>query len=188
MSSNDPLLKPEVEFHNAQELLRHGWPQLQTRQRSAWTYNVDLIFLVGAPRSGTTWLQAMLACHPAIYTGPEMWFFATFGAAEREFLRPKDRRVSLSEYLSKNDFYQIMAGLFWLSVSALPAPSVTPSYFLEKTTRHCFYANFILSTFTNAQFIHIIREARAVVASMLRASRGCGENWAPERTIDAARK
>ena len=43
-----------------------------------WTNNVEMIFLVGCPRSGTTWLQAMLSSHPTVYTGPETQFFFSF--------------------------------------------------------------------------------------------------------------
>lgn len=36
------------------------------------------IFIVGAPRSGTTWLQLMLARHPAISTCQETHLFSSY--------------------------------------------------------------------------------------------------------------
>lgn len=153
-------------------------PISMSRARASWTCDVELIFLVGCPRSGTTWLQAMLACHPAIYTGPETQFFSTFAAVEKEFLRPKDRRVGLSEYFSKEAFYSVMAELFWATLSRLPPPPSIPVYFLEKTPHHCVYADFILGTFPSARFIHLIRDGRAVVSSLLRASQSWGRDWA----------
>ncbi len=149
------------------------------RPRADWTRDLEVIFLIGAPRSGTTWLQAMLASHSAIYTGPETFFFGAFGAAEQDFLAPKERRVGLGEYLSADEFYGLMGELFWRSVSALPAPAGTPGFFLEKTTHHGEHGGFILKTFPRARFIHLVRDARAVVASLLRASQGWGKSWAP---------
>jgi hypothetical protein len=151
------------------------------RPRADWTRDVEPVFLVGAPRSGTTWLQAMLASHPGIYTGPETFFFSTFGGAEREFLRPKERKVGLGEYLSEEEFHGFMAELFWRSISALPPPAAKPRFFLEKTTHHAEHGDFILKTFPRARFIHLVRDARAVVASLLRASKGWGKTWAPSR-------
>lgn len=158
-----------------------------TRSKAAWTENLDIVFLVGAPRSGTTWLQAMLSSHPAIYTGPETFFFATFNEAEKEFLRPKERRIGLAEYLNHAEFYELIAELFWLAISALPEAPAGTKYFLEKTTNHCAYSEFILKTFPRARFIHVIRDPRAVVASILRASQGWGKNWAPTNLREATR-
>ena len=158
-----------------------------TRSRAAWTTNLELIFLVGSPRSGTTWLQAMLSCHPAVCTGPETFFFATFSEAEKEFLRPKERRIGLAEYLSQEEFYRVIGELFWLSISALPEAPAGTKYFLEKTTNHCVYSEFILKTFPRARFIHIIRDPRAVVASILRAAKSWGNNWAPTDVREATR-
>lgn len=154
------------------------------RERAPWTYKVDLIFLVGAPRSGTTWLQAMLASHPKIYTGTETLFFMTFQAVEQRFWHPPGgRRIGLGEYLSPEEFYNFMADFFWRVVSGLPEPPREIKYFLEKTNSHCLYADFILRVFPKARFIHLVRDARAVVASMLRAATTWGRDWAP-RTVD----
>src|SRR5947209_5758409 len=138
--------------------------------RAPWTYDAELVFLVGSPRSGTTWLQAMLACHPEIYTGPETQFFGSYQPVEREYLREKDGRCGISEYLDPSAFYRLIAESFWSVVSALPEPPRQPRYFLEKSPYDCVFAELILRTFPRARFIHLLRDARAVVASMLRIS------------------
>src|SRR5262249_42693252 len=56
----------------------------------------------------------------------------------------------------------------------------------EKTNGHGLYMDFVLRTFPNARFIHIIRDGRAVVASMLRASKSWGSSWAPRSAEKAA--
>jgi hypothetical protein len=141
---------------------------------------LDLVFLVGSPRSGTTWLQGLIASHPAVHTGPETQFFGAYHSVETEYLREKDGRCGISEYLSKEAFYGLMAESFWTVVSTLPAPETPPRYFLEKSPYHCVFGEFILRTFPKARFIHLIRDARAVVASMLRISKSWGQNWAPD--------
>lgn len=152
-----------------------------------WTHDVDLVFLVGCGRSGTTWLQAMLAFHPAIYTGTETHFFGAFSHSEYKFLHPPHTLTAgLSAYFNKEEFYNIIAELFWCLISTLPPPSTQPKYFLERTPYHCRYDDFILNTFPNARFIHLIRDGRAVVSSMLRASRSWGADWAPNKVHKAA--
>src|SRR5438128_3132184 len=86
-------------------------------ERAPWTHAVEPVFLVGCARSGTTWLQAMLACHPAIHTGPETHFFSSFHPVELEFWRAKDRRLGLSEYLGQDAFYGLIGDSFWRTVS-----------------------------------------------------------------------
>ena len=155
--------------------------------RPSWTYGVDLVFLIGCPRSGTTWLQAMLASHPAIYTGTETHFFVCFSRFEETFKRPYALNIGPSAYFNKNEFYKFIRMLFWCLISKLPSPKTEPKYFLERTPHHCDHAEFILNTFTNARFIHLIRDGRMVVASLLRISKTWGTNWAPN-TVKRATK
>lgn len=155
-------------------------------QRAEWTRDVELVFLVGSPRSGTTWLQAMLSEHPTIYTGPETHFFAAFEGAELGYLRERGRPLALPAYWDTEKFYHWMAELFWDLISALPTPTDKPSLFLEKTPNHSANAGFILRTFPRARFIHLIRDARAVVASLVRSEQSWGTNWAPHSIDEAA--
>lgn len=150
-----------------------------------WARDLALVFLVGSPRSGTTWLQAMLACHCEISTGPETGFFSAFSRADAAFARGADRRVGLSEYWSADQYRQIVEDLFSSLIAKLPPPPSPPRYFLEKSPQHCQHAEFILRIFPEARFIHLIRDARAVVASMLHASTGWGRDWAPRTVADA---
>lgn len=155
--------------------------------RSSWTHDVDLVFLVGCPRSGTTWLQSMLASHPAIYTGTETHFFVCFSRFEEAFKRPYALNIGPSAYLNRNEFYKLIGDLFWYLISKLPPPNRKPTYFLERTPHHCEHAEFILNTFPNARFIHLIRDGHSVVASLLRISQTWGAHWAPN-TVKRATK
>jgi hypothetical protein len=155
--------------------------------RADWTRDLELLFLVGSPRSGTTWLQSLIASHPEIHTGPETQFFGAYEPVEKEFLRVKDGRCGISEYLCRDAFYDLMAENFWRVISALPEPACRPRLFLEKSPYHCVFAPLILRVFPRARFLHLIRDARTVVASMLRISKSWGESWAPD-TAERATK
>jgi hypothetical protein len=174
----DPLLKCALK-ESVPAGMASEEPVFQPPRRAPWTFGADLVFLVGSPRSGTTWLQSLIAHHPEIYTGPETQFFGAYHPVEKEYLRVKDGRCGISEYLRPTQFYGLMAESFWTVVSALPEPPAAPRYFLEKSPYHCVFGELILRTFPKARFIHLIRDARAVVASMLRISKSWGESWAP---------
>lgn len=150
-----------------------------------WLGGAEFVFLVGCPRSGTTWLQALLASHPEVMTGPETHFFASFAPLEKAFLHASGRRAGLQEYWSADDFYGVTRTLFTSLVSRLPQPRVHPRVFLEKTPQHGEHARFISRVLPGARFLHLVRDPRAVVASLLRASSGWGDAWAPASVDDA---
>lgn len=155
-------------------------------RRAAWTYKVEPLFLVGCPRSGTTWLQAMLAGHPGIHSGPETHFFHCFRSITRDYARSEGKWFGFSRYLDRRQFSAYLREAFWLLVSGRPGPETPPRYFLEKTPDHCLDGDAILSAFPRARFIHLARDARSVTASLLRGSRGWASDWAPRTTLDAA--
>lgn len=79
-----------------------------------------------------------------------------------------------------------MRRLFRRAMSALPEPPPTVRYFLEKTPNHDWHAEFILRTYPRARFVRLVRDGRAVPASILRSGRTWGQSWAPKGTSDAA--
>ena len=54
-----------------------------------------MVFLVGCPRSGTTWLQKLLASHPRIRSGEESHFFSLYvGPQLRSWNDQKTRHLN----------------------------------------------------------------------------------------------
>ena len=151
-----------------------------------WTEQARLVFLLGAPRSGTTWLQAMIASHPCVSTGPETHFFEAIAPLIDFYQKPRPRPDGLKEYLSEEEFWEEIVNLFHRIVSNVPPPKRKPYFFLEKTPQHVFYIDIILRCFPEAYFIHLIRDPRDVVASILRAAKTWGKGWFPDSATIAA--
>ncbi|MDQ7033252.1 MAG: sulfotransferase [Desulfonauticus sp.] len=135
--------------------------------------NFNFIFLVGAPRSGTTWLQALLASHPKIITGQETHFFS---AIQRflDFYDQRDdwRKVGLDSYWPEEKKFELIAALFVEFIKPiLKDNDLDFEFFLEKTPEHAMSLPLICKCFPKAKIIHIIRDARHMVASLMRVSR-----------------
>jgi len=155
-------------------------------------------FLVGCPRSGTTFLQAALSSHPEILSLPETAFFErllperiddeVFGAPRparlrqrgREYLRVQRRAPRLlRRVLAALDVEGVRPGRH-LGLSGYAAEFVRLldaaarargcRAWLEKTPNHVFYVDVIERHVPDARFIHLLRRGEDVVASAVEAS------------------
>ncbi len=162
------------------------------------TLGNNLVFVVGAPRSGTTWVQRLLAAHPRVKTGQESKLFSSYispqmAAWRWEQKREQDVRTAtgrggtgLSCYLTDDRFLHLLRD-YTQRVLAAMMPDVRPGeWFLEKTPSHALYLSEIRGLLPNARVIHVLRDGRDVVASMLAARRSWGAGWAPGATSEAA--
>lgn len=152
-----------------------------------------LVFVVGAPRSGTTWLQRLLAAHPRVATGQESHLFSEFVGPQlrawRKHLRsaPVERGgVGPGCYHTEEQFLAILRDYMLRLLAPLIEARGEAELFVEKTPGHALYVAEIHELLPEARFIHIIRDARDVVVSLLTAAGSWGQGWAPERTARAA--
>ena len=155
----------------------------------------NMVFLVGCPRSGTTWLQRLLASHPRIRSGEESHFFSLYvGPQLRSWNDQKTRHFNggvghaagPQAYFREEEFFVILKNY----LSALLKPVLdrlqTDQLFLEKTPSHALYIPEIKQLLPESRFIHLLRDSRDVVASLMTASRGWGRSWAPNSAELAA--
>jgi hypothetical protein len=146
------------------------------------------IFVVGAPRSGTSLLARMLDAHPAIGLADELCFFDIVLGARREVpeLDSAERIARFLELLPKMDHVRYWADGATLIEAAAerlradPRPCYAAFYrhlmecraaalgkrrFGEKTPWNVRHLEALEALFPNARFLHIVRDPRAVVAS-----------------------
>jgi hypothetical protein len=154
----------------------------------------DLVFLVGCPRSGTTWLQRLIASHPAVHTGQESHLFdfhvgpqlrrweSIAGAAA-------DLRggIGMGCYLTREEFRGAVRRYMLDLLRPMREQLRAGELFLEKTPEHGLFIREIVEMLPAARFISMVRDPRAVVASLLAASRSWGSTWAPSTSLRAAR-
>jgi len=150
----------------------------------------NLILIVGSPRSGTTWLQKLLASHPAVRTGQESYVFQHIGEQLRqfrEFLTPKHRGgQGLGCYFNEEEFCRILKSFLITLLQPMVGSLQTGALFVEKTPAHSRYIPEIVELLPKVRIIHILRDPRDVVASSLAAYRSWGAYWAPNTARRAA--
>lgn len=156
----------------------------------------NLVFVVGCPRSGTTWLQRLLATHPGIQTGQETHLFNPYlGAPARAWAWTTDPEraqmgrggVGLGCYLLEDEFYAIYRNYAFDLLERILAPVDAGCLFLEKTPHHALFIPEIKALLPDSRFIHLIRDPFDVVKSLVAASRSWGRSWAPSSPLQAAR-
>jgi hypothetical protein len=139
-----------------------------------------LAFIVGAPRSGTTWLQLLLSRSPAVATSQETDLFNIFLRPivdEWKRYRATGLPRSLTEVLSDEEIRSLLrhVSVFVFAKIAQARPCAT--LVLEKTPNHASCWREILDLWPDAHFIHIIRDPRSVVASRRAAVKSWGRDW-----------
>lgn len=158
------------------------------------------IFLVGAPRSGTTILQSLLASHPEITSFPETKFFQYLWSDQlksklpdrlREFFHKEIRRPDLCDELEIYKGFLTSDRIQWF-VGVLDKLAVEEgnNIWLEKTPEHVCFVRDILDYLPDAKFIHLVRNPLDVIASMRKATSDLltnavwGGEWSLQFCID----
>ncbi|HXL19841.1 MAG TPA: sulfotransferase, partial [Streptosporangiaceae bacterium] len=146
------------------------------------------IFILGCPRSGTTLLQLMLHAHPRIAIPPETRFVLTSYEARNTFgdLRREPNRTALANSIVRERqtlfydldldadevFAEIMAGPPTLGsaigiVFRAYARRFSKPRWGDKRPGYYQYMPALLRMFPDAQIVHLTRDGRDCVASLL---------------------
>jgi hypothetical protein len=135
------------------------------------------VVIFGAPRSGTTYVNGILNAHPTVHITHEtrlfVWAHLTLNTLNNDHVS-LTHREEFKEYLKPE-----LAGLIWRFYRELaPTASVwgdkNPHYAAPRATG---VLETIVELFPGAKFIHVIRDGRDVVASLVRKRNPAGEPW-----------
>jgi hypothetical protein len=156
------------------------------------THGPGIVFVVGAARSGTTWLMELLRHHPDVAAVPaESHLFDLFLEPNLRMFddmkRPGSRRRLMASVVSNADFERACRCFADVVFEAILRRNPGARIIVEKSPPHALHWPSILRIVPGARFIHIVRDPRSVVASLIAASRvPFGRDWAPRDAADAA--
>ncbi|MEV1021669.1 sulfotransferase [Streptomyces sp. NPDC050264] len=147
------------------------------------------VFVVGCPRSGTTLLQLMLHAHPRIALPPETRFVLPAYRERLGFgdLREQGNRAALGAWITRREatrFHELGLAADAVERAVTEAPptlgsalgAVLRAYAQEhgkvrwgdKRPAYALHVGEILRLFPDAQFVHVVRDGRDCVGSLLR--------------------
>ena len=154
--------------------------------------NPELVFLVGLPRSGTTWLQKLLGNHPDIGTAQESHLFNHFLGSQisawDHMIAFEDGRggIGVPAYQQQNEFFDMLHRQVREVLSKCDEYE-KGSVFVEKTPDHIRHILDIQRVLPEARIVLMMREPADIIESMLSAGSGWGRHWAPGSIVSAIR-
>ena len=152
------------------------------------------VFIIGSPRSGTTALGKALGRHSQLWASEESFILSSLfgdGRVEREYQRWAARGSSwLSvQHVDQREFLRYVG----LGLNALFTSRSSGKRWIDHTPHYGFMVDALADMFPGAYFLHILRDGRAVVNSMMNLQNRVKEhvraemlagNYLPEWTRD----
>jgi LPS sulfotransferase NodH len=157
---------------------------------------LDVVFVVGAPRSGTTWLQHLLGSHPKIaspqetdlfdrYVGP--WLRTWRAQLESAQPEPGRRQRGLPSVLTEEQFVALLRDVVEQVYGAVLELKPGAAVVLDKNPYHTYHLEDALRLEPAGGVVHVVRDGRDVACSLMRAApRAWGREWAPTHVDGAA--
>lgn len=160
-----------------------------------------LLFIVGFPRSGTTWTMWLLGQHPSavvcFHSGffhalkpVREWWKDTGGHGKSVYTYAKNNKnskideskVKLNSILSLEEFYKHSRPLAGYVFDQMASCSPDTKVVVEKTPENLVFSEWILKIFPDAYILHVIRDPRSIFPSL----RNAAYSWAPIHELPVA--
>ena len=174
------------------------------------TGTVDLrrLFIVGCPRSGSTWATHLLAQHPHVAAFQHAKFFEYLfhvrkwhhNKARFSYLLRRDpdadptardekdpRKKNLESVLSEKQLFQLLRQFASEILEHVASFVPEAELVVDKTPENGRFGEFIHRMFPDAYFLHIVRDPRSTFCSMRSASRSWAQWEFPTRPVDGGR-
>lgn len=161
------------------------------------------LFIIGCPRSGSTWTMFLIAQHPKVVACQQNRLFEALTGFRSWFNRMKPdssgARFSMSvvvpnhqeedadgpvaqflELLPEDEFYAICRQTVSAVYDRIASNRPEADVLADKTPENARQGDFILKVFPDAYFLHIVRDPRAVASSVMAAARSWVNGFPPE--------
>ena len=161
------LFESEVTSNTASSLTRK---EMVPWNKGAGSTELSNIFIVGCPRSGTSALSWAMAEHPALWTSAEsnilLYLFRTPWLFE-QYQRSASSQENLIWFVKHNVSYAEFASYIGKGLDLLFRSRSENKIWIDATPAYTNVVSDLMIYFPQAKFIHIVRDGRAVVNSML---------------------
>lgn len=143
-----------------------------------------MVFLVGAQRSGTNWLQRILGAHPDIATVPSETHVFSHGLAplaERVHHGAASSPTTSLVFMERDRFVSSLRAFcddLFTGLLDVVAPSAR--LLVERTPLHVHHLDLIADVYPDAHVLHIVRDGRDVARSLV------AHTWGPDSIAEAA--
>jgi Sulfotransferase family len=135
------------------------------------------VFVIGSPRSGTSVLAWALAQHSRFWTSAEsdfLYHLYGHGQADRAFRLAVERADGSWIQKQKVERAEFMTYL-GLGINALFTSRAEGKRWVDQSPTYTLMVDTLAEMFPEAFFLHILRDGRRVVSSMLKS--GFGTHW-----------
>jgi hypothetical protein len=131
------------------------------------------IFIIGSPRSGTTILAQSLNRHPALRVNKESYLLHDLFSSERvqRSWTRHSQRATPNWLAHENVELDELLAFTGLGFNALFSSRAEGKRWIDQTPRNTPMVETLAAMFPGAQFLHIVRDGRRVVRSMVNFER-----------------
>lgn len=135
------------------------------------------VFIVGAARSGTTWVFDIFKSHPLVASVYESWLFTPNNGLK--VLVGDAHYPKKGSGLGRLVEHEIMIDHIREMAQSIMSYAIQDEhrYIVEKSPNHIFHHAFIREIFPDAKFIHVKRDGRDVCVSVNAAANSWMPNW-----------
>ena len=130
----------------------------------------NIIFIGGAPRSGTTLIQRIIASHSRVYGGPEFDLVPKIIELRNIFLSSVENG-RISKYLTTDDVNDLFSHFLEKTFNYKIEKTPNKTHISEKTPSNIMVFSELAEIFPHSHLIFVLRDPRAIVASMLEVGR-----------------
>jgi Sulfotransferase family len=158
-------VRTESRGRDSEVVPRPNDPSGSLLRRTAQPAPPPPIFIGGAGRSGTTLLRVILDSHSRIACGPELKVLpsvATMWAEFRTGYAPSLQEFNVGATAVDQLFHELIVSLLEPLRAATGKPRIA-----EKTPNNVFFFHHLHRLFPDSPFVHVVRDGRDVVSSLL---------------------
>ncbi|MEO7360914.1 MAG: sulfotransferase [Gemmatimonadaceae bacterium] len=155
------------------------------------TISTKQLFIIGCPRSGTTWAGLLLAQHPQISVCQQLgvvsamnhvrkWWLGGEGRDENRFISsivrfgPDDDTPRFEQLLTREEMHGVCRGIAERTYRRAAEDKADCRVVVDKTPENVRNTDVMLEVMPDAYFLHLIRDPRSVFASHRHGSKDFG--------------